>query len=114
MQLVRTEQELATLRSENAKLNEMLKLERSRKTIHENQIVSLEYEMKEQGRKLGERDNTVKDLQRQNNMKQCTIRELEIEIDRLKREYKTKSSEAEKNNQKAREYKEKENVLNVS
>lgn len=114
MQLVRTEQELATLRSENAKLNEMLKLERSRKTIHENQIVSLEYEIKEQGRKLGDRENTVKDLQRQNNVKQCTIRELESENERLKRNYQTKHAESEKINQKFREHKEKENRLNVS
>lgn len=114
MQLVRTEQELATLRSENAKLNEMLKLERSRKTIHENQIVSMEYEMKEQSRKLGDRENMIKDLQRQNNQKQCTINELEVEIDRLKRINHTKFAEAKKNQQMVKELKENVDCLNVS
>lgn len=114
MQLVRTEQELAALRSENAKLNEMLKLERNRKTIHENQIVSMEYEMKEQSRKLGDRENMIKDLQKQNNQKQCTINELEVEIDRLKRINHSKFAEAKKNQQMVKELKENVDCLNVS
>lgn len=114
MQLVRTEQELAALRSENAKLNEMLKLERNRKTIHENHIVSMEYEMKEQSRKLGDRENMIKDLQRQNNQKQCTINELEVEIDRLKRVNHSKFAEAKKNQLMVKELKENVDCLNVS
>lgn len=114
MQLVRTEQEIATLKSENAKLNEMLKLERNRKSIHEKQIVSYEFEMKEQNRKLAERESMIKDLQKQNNQKQCTIKELEMELDRMKRRLQSKFAEAEKTSQLAREFKEKEERLHVS
>lgn len=116
MQLVRTEQELAMLRSENAKLNEMLKLERSRTENHGKKIVTMEYEMQEQSRKLHERQKTIEDLQVQNNQKQRTIREMEMEQQRLKVKYQSKFAvETEKTNQKlAKEYREKADALNVS
>lgn len=116
MQLVRTEQELVSLRSENAKLNEMLKMERSRTEIHEKKIGSMEFRIEELNRKLRERDSIIKDLQTQNNQKQCAIREMEMDQQRLKHRFHTKmAAETEKTNQKlAREFKEKEEALNVS
>lgn len=116
MQLVRTEQEISTFRSENAKLNEMLKLERNRTEIHERKIESMEYKMEELNRKLREREAMIKDLQTQNNQKQCTIRELEQENERVKRKYQSKFvAETEKTRGKlAREFKEREEALNVS
>lgn len=116
MQLVRTEQEISTFRSENAKLNEMLKLERNRTEIHERKIESMEFKMEELNRKLRERETMVKDLQTQNNQKQCTIREMEQEHERTKRKYQSKYvAETEKTRGKlAREFKEKEDALNVS
>lgn len=116
MQLVRTEQEINMLRSENTKLNEMLKLERSRTEIHEKKIGTMEFKVEELNRKLRERENMIKDLQTQNNQKQCTIRELEMEQQRLRQKYQSKFAvETERVNQKlAKEYKEKEDALNVS
>lgn len=116
MQLVRTEQENATFRSENAKLNEMLKLERSRTEIHEKKIESMEFKIEELNRKMRERETMIKDLQTQNNQKQCTIRELEAEHERTKRKYQSKFVvETEKTRgQLARQFKEKEEALNVS
>lgn len=116
MQLVRTEQELGTLRSENAKLNEMVKLERSRTEIHEKKIGSMEFKIEEQNRKLRERENLIKELQTHNNQKQCAIKEMEMEQDRLRRKYQRKvDDETEKTSrQLAREFKEREEKLNVS
>lgn len=116
MQLVRTEQEINMLRSENTKLNEMLKLERSRTEIHEKKIGTMEFKIEELNRKLRDRENMIKDLQTQNNQKQCTIREMELEQQRLKQRYQRHIAvETERTNQKlAKEYKEKEDALNVS
>lgn len=116
MQLVRTEQESSTFRSENAKLNEMWKLERDRTEIHEKKITSMECKIEELNRKLREREAMIKDLQTQNNQKQCTIREMEQEHERMKRKYQSKFvAETEKTRgQLAREFKEKEEALNVS
>ena len=116
MQLVRTEQEINTLRSENTKLNEMLKLERSRTEIHEKKIGTMEFKIEELNRKLRERENMIKDLQTQNNQKQCTIREMELEQQRLKQRYQSRYAvETERTNQKyAKEFKEKEEALHVS
>lgn len=116
MQLVRTDQELINLRSENAKLHEMLKLERNRTQIHEKRIESMECKIDELTRKLRERDNIIKELQTQNNQKQCLIKEMEIDQQRLKRRYETKmASETEKTKgQLTREFREKEEMLNVS
>lgn len=116
MQLVRTEQEINTLRSENMKLNEMLKLERSRTEIHEKKIGTMEFKIEELNRKMRERENMIKDLQTQNNQKQCTIREMESEQQRLKQRYQSRYAvETERTNQKlAKEFKEKEDALNVS
>lgn len=116
MQLVRTEQELGTLRSENAKLNEMVKLERSRTEIHEKKIGTMEFKIEEQIRKLRERENLIKELQTHNNQKQCAIKEMEMEQDRLRRKYQRKiDDETEKaSRQMAREFKEREEMLNVS
>lgn len=116
MQLVRTEQEIATFRSENAKLNEMLKLERNRTEIHEKKIESMEFKIEELNRKMRERETMIKDLQTQNNQKQCNIREMEVEVDRTKRKYQSRyAAETEKTRGLlAREFKEKEDALNVS
>lgn len=116
MQLVRTEQEISTFRSENAKLNEMLKLERNRTEIHEKKIESMEFKMEELNRKLRERESMIKDLQTQNNQKQCTLREMEVEQERLKRKYQSKYvAETEKTRgQLEREFEEKEKALHVS
>lgn len=115
-QLVLHEQEMAMLRSENAKLNEMLKLERNRTEIHEKNIATLEFKMGEFERKLYDRENKIKDLQTQNNQKQCRINELEKDQERLKLKYQSKFAvETEKTRgQLAREFKEKEELLNVS
>lgn len=116
MQLVRTEQEISTFRSENAKLNEMLKLERNRTEIHERKIESMEFKIEEMNRKLRERETMIKDLQTQNNQKQCTLREMEVEHERMKRKYQSKFvTETEKTRgQLAREFKEKEEAWHVS
>lgn len=116
MQLVRTEQEIATFRSENTKLNEMLKLERNRTEIHEKKIESMEFKIEEQNRKLRERETMIKELQTQNNQKQCTLREMELEHDRTKRELQSKfvAAREKTRGQLAREFKEKEDALHVS
>lgn len=116
MQLVRTEQEIATTRSENAKLNEMLKLERNRTQIHERKIESMECKIDELTRKLRERENMIKDLQTQNNQKQCNIRDMELEQERLKRKYQTKfAAETQKTRgQLEKEFRQEQERLNVS
>lgn len=109
------EQEMAMLRSENAKLNEMLKLERNRTDIHERNISTLEFKIGEQERKLYERDNKIKELQTQNNQKQCRINELEKDQERLKLKYQSKFAVATEKTrgQLAKEFREKEEQLNV-
>lgn len=116
MQLVRTEQEISTFRSENTKLNEMLKLERNRTEIHEKKIESMEFKIEELNRKLRERETMIKDLQTQNNQRQCALRDMEVEQEHIKRKYQSKfASETEKTRgQLAKEFKEKEEALNVS
>lgn len=116
MQLVRTEQEMAMLRSENAKLNEMLKLERNRTEIHEKNIATLEFKIGDQDRKLYDREIKIKELQTHNNQKQCRINELEKEQERLKQKYHSRYAvETQKTRgQLEREFKEKEDMLNVS
>lgn len=115
LQLVRTEQEINTLRNDNAKLSEMLKMERNRTQIHEKKIETMESTIEELGRKLRERDLMVKDLQTQNNQKQCLIKELEADQHRQKRRFESKMAhETEKTSrQLAKEYREKEEMLNV-
>lgn len=116
MQLVRAEQEMNQLRNENAKLSEMFKLERNRTQVHEKKLGTMECTIDELQRKLREREQIVKDLQTQNNQKQCMIKELETEQQRQKRRFESKMAhEAEKTSrQLAREYREKEEMLNVS
>lgn len=116
MQLVRTEQEISTFRSENTKLNAQLQVERNRTEIHEKKIESMEFKLEELHRKLRERETMIKDLQTQNNQKQCALRDMEVEQDHIKRKYQSKFvAETEKTRGKlAKEFKEKEEALHVS
>lgn len=116
MQLVRTEQDLLTLRNENSRLSEMLKMERSRTQIHERKIETMECQIDEIMRKLQDRDTMIKELQTQNNQKQCALKEMEMQQMRQKRKFETKiANETEKTNrQLTKEYKEREDMINVS
>lgn len=116
MQLVRIEQENINLRSENAKQSEMLKMDRSRRQNHEQQIATLDCEKNDLRRQLHEANHTIKELQTQNNEKQCIINRMEVEQQRQKRRFETKmANEAEKTRGLlARDFKEKEEMLNVS
>ncbi|KAJ6638917.1 Decapping nuclease DXO like [Pseudolycoriella hygida] len=109
MQLVRTEQEINMLRSENSQLNEMLKKERNRTKIHEENIGSMEFKIEELTRKLRERGNIIKDLQEQNNQKQCLIKKMEMEEQRLRHESKASS---QVNQKLVKEYKQKDEAIN--
>lgn len=116
MQLVRTEQDMASLRNENARLTEMLKLERSRGEVYAKKIETMECAVDEVNRKLHDRETQIKQLQDQNNKKQRTINELEMRQDRMKYKYESKlvTETEKKNRQLAKEFKEKEDMLNVS
>lgn len=116
MQLVRTEQDLLTMRNENSRLSEMLKMERSRTQIHERKIETMECQLDEIMRKLQDRETMIKELQTQNNQKQCAIKEMEVQQMRQKRKFETKmATETEKTNrQLTKEFKEREDLFNVS
>lgn len=116
MQLVRTEQEISTFRSENAKLKEMLKFQKNRTEILEKTVESRDCKIADLELQLRDRKTLTEELQTQNNQKQCTIRELKMEQEHLKRKYQSKIvAEKEKTRgQLAREFKEKEEAWNVS
>lgn len=116
MKLVRTEQELNELRIKNSELGRTLEYERSRNQSREKKIESMECTVDELKRKLHERESIIKDLQTQNNQKQCMLKEMETEQHRQKRRFESKiAHETEKTSrQLAKEYREKEEALNVS
>lgn len=116
MQLVRTEEEMLTLRGENSRLNEMLKMERNRTQIHERKLETMENQIDELMRKLRDRDTLIKELQTQNNQKQSAIKEMEVLQVRQKRKFETKiASETEKaTRQLTKELKERDEAFNVS
>lgn len=112
MQLVRTEQEVGTLRSENKKLNEMLKLERGRTDVHTKKRGEMEFKIEELEQKLLAAENLNKELTRKNNQKQCKINQIGEEQRQMKEEYRAKlAAEKEKL---AREYERMESELQVS
>lgn len=115
MKLVRTEQEMNELRIKNSDLGRTLEYERSRNQSREKRIESLECTVEELKRKLHERESIIKDLQTQSNQKQCMIKEMEAEQHRQKRRFESKiAHETEKTSrQLAKEYREKEEALNV-
>lgn len=116
MQLVRTEQDLLTLRNENSRLTEILKMERNRTQIHERKIETMECQIDEILRKLQDRDTLIKSLQTQNNQKQSAIKEMEVQQIRQKRKFETKIvTETEKaTRQLTKELKAKDEQFNVS
>lgn len=116
MKLVKTEQEMNELRIKNSELGRTLEYERNRNQLREKRIETLECTVDEFKRKMHERESIIKDLQTQNNQKQCIIKEMEAEQHRQKRRFETKIvHETEKTSrQLAKEYREKEEALNVS
>lgn len=99
MQLMQIERDNVTLRSENATLNGLINLERNKTAIHEKKIETMELNIDELTRRLRERENQVKDLQKELNQKQYLINQKALENEKQKRKFSTKiAAEAEKMN----------------
>lgn len=116
LQLVRTEQEMITLRSENAKLNGVLKYERECRKNHEDKIKNKDQQIDALKNQLDERERMIKDLQIQNNQRHRMLADLQMEQERSKRRYqRAAEEEAEKRSrQLAEEHKRREHEMNVS
>lgn len=116
MKLARTEQEMNELRINKSELSRSVEYERNRNQAREKKIDELEFSVEKLKRELNERDLLVKDLQEQNSQKDRMLREMETDQQRQKRRFESKlAHETEKTSRQiAKEFREKQELLNVS
>lgn len=116
MKLARTEQEMNELRIKKSELSRSVEYERNRNQVRERKIDELEYSVGKLKRELNERDSLIKDLQEHNIHKDRMLREMETDQQRQKRRYESKlAHETEKTSRQiAKEFREKQEALNVS
>lgn len=90
MQLVQLERENTKLRLEHSNMSGLLSLSRQKSSIHEKKIETMEYEIDDLKKKKMERENMIKDLQKQLNQKQCMLNQKELEQEKQNKKLSTK------------------------
>lgn len=97
MKLVQMERDFLTLRTENAQLQSMLNLERERVSVHERKIESMESFNDELNRKMRDRENHVRDLQKELNEVKYLLNQKELDQEKQKKKFsKTYAAQNEK------------------
>lgn len=116
MKLARAEQEMNELRIKKLDLSRSVEYERNRNQAREKKIDDLEFSVANLKRELNERNSLIKDLQEQNIQKDRILREMETEQQRQKRRFESKMAhETEKTSRQiSKEFREKQEALNVS
>lgn len=90
MKLVQMERDFVTVRTENATLHGMLNLEREKVSIHEKKIESMEIQNDDISRKLRDRENQIRDLQKELNQARHMLSMKDLEQEKQKKKYTTK------------------------
>lgn len=90
MILVQQERDYITVRTENATLQGMLKLEREKVSIYEKKIESKDIKNDELSRKLRECENQLRDAQKELSQARYMLSQKELEQEKQKKKYSTK------------------------